>query len=73
MSDWTKFTAILSKQSDPYNFMIHVFGVTESTAKDKLIAEYPASKYDLVRFFKYEGDPLSDPNSFKGAKGPDDR
>ena len=73
MTDWFKFIAVLSERDNPYNFMVHVFGVTETTARDKLIAEYPVSKYDLVRFFKYEGDPLSDPNSFKGAKGPTDR
>ena len=65
---WVKYSAVLSKRSDPYNFLIYVYGVTEASAREKLLAEYPANTHELVRFFKYEGDPLSDPNSFKGAK-----
>lgn len=67
MIDWIKFEAILSERSDPYNFKVYVYGVTEATARDKLAGEYPPRKYDVIRFgVAPEIDPLSDPNSFKG-------
>lgn len=50
MTDWIKFEAILSELADPYNFNVYVYGVTETTAMDKLIGEYPVKKYKIVSF-----------------------
>jgi hypothetical protein len=66
---WTKYIAILSKRADPYNFKVYVHGTTEAFAREKLVTEYPTSKYELVRFFLDDGiDPLSDPNAPKSYK-----
>lgn len=45
---WTRYTAILSKRADPYNFLVYVWGVTKETAYDKLRIEYPTSKYEII-------------------------
>lgn len=75
MSDWNKFNAWMrdrtGKKHSPPVFPVIVWGVTRETAMDKLIAEYPASQYEIVSFDPAT-DPLSNPNSFKGAKGPND-
>lgn len=54
MSDWFKFEAsVYDKRGGvhcPREFPVIVWGVTEETARDKLVGEYPAKHYDIVSF-----------------------
>lgn len=54
-SDWFKFEAmIFDKRKHPEHcpplFPVHVYGVTEETARDKLIGEYPVRHYEIESF-----------------------
>lgn len=80
MSDnwqWTCYEAKLKdkawRDDVDAEIKVHVFGMTEEIAREKLLDQYPASKYELKQFkFHYVADPLSDPNSHKGANGLND-
>lgn len=52
MNDWNKFNVVVrdksGKKHSPPVFPVVVWGVTESTAREKLIAEYPAKDYEIV-------------------------
>lgn len=76
MSDWNKYLAFVRDRSgtkhSPPEFPVIVYGVTIDTAREKLVEKYPARSYEITSLTPSTLDPLSDPNSYKGAKGPND-
>lgn len=72
---WTCYEAKLWDKSWSTNaeIIVHVYGMSEEIAREKLIEQYPSKKYEIKEFnLHHIADPLSDPNSHKGAKGPND-
>jgi len=61
MIDWFKFEAIIldkreKTEHSPPLFPVYVWGVTETTARDKLVAEYPTRHYEITSFRLIAGD-----------------
>lgn len=48
MADWNEFNALVRDRKEDRTFPVIVWGVTKETAYDKLRAEYPASKYEII-------------------------
>lgn len=63
MSDWNKFNAIVrdrsGKNHSPPVFPVIVWAVNIDTAREKLLGDYPAKRYEIVSLEQ-------------GAKTPDD-
>lgn len=72
MGDWNRYEATLRDRRENLDFTVYVMGVTIGTALDKLTGEYPHARYRVLKMEQTLNDPLSNPNSFKGAKGPND-
>lgn len=74
MSEWNKYLAFVRDCSGvnhrPPEFPVIVWGVSIDTAREKLVEKYPKPGYEVISLVASTTDSLSDPNSYKGAKGP---
>ena len=49
MADWNKYEAVIFDRQKEYEFNVIIWGVTVDTAREKLLHEYPVSKFGIVK------------------------